>query len=146
MEHVEIQTNGFFLHRHEDLLQTLIDNNIRVNLSIHATDVNYQEKIKPVFDLLKRWKNEGVKIVINRSYNAWFKSYQGTEENMMPFDDGDKRKSWEVCESKYCYKLYKNKIWRCPQVAFFDMVEKTNNLYDNKALCRKNKRKVYHSA
>jgi hypothetical protein len=47
---------------------------------------------------------------------------------MMPYEDNNPRKSWEMCISKYAIQLHENKLWKCPALAYLPMQAEKYNL------------------
>ncbi len=121
--HIRIITNGFFLHRHPALPSTLeADGNASLALSVHHNDPAYIERLRPVFDLLAVWQRDHGTIVETRqSDQGWTRRYLGFGAEMLPFEDGRSRQSWEVCTARYCKQLHDGKLWKCPPLAYLSL-------------------------
>lgn len=121
-------SNGFFLHRHPTLEQTLLDNNVQLHISIHSDSPEYTEKLVPVRAFLANWKQ---KITWRPCYKSWSAMYRGYGNTMEPFADEDQRRSWEICECRTCSQLFHGDIWKCPNIAYLKMQLEKFNLQDN---------------
>ena len=121
--HIRIITNGFFLHRHPALPSTLeADGNASLALSVHHNDPTYLERLRPAFDLLAAWQRDHGTIVETRqSDEGWTRRYLGSGAEMLPFEDGRSRQSWEICPARYCKQLHDGKLWKCPPLAYLNL-------------------------
>ncbi|MET2826650.1 radical SAM protein [Mesorhizobium shangrilense] len=120
---IEIVSNGFFLHRHPTLPAVLAaDPDACLFVSIHHDSDEYRERLKPVFDLLERWRRDhGFVARIRPSHKQWTRRYTGFGDGMLPFEDGDPRASWEICPARHCKQLYDGRIWKCAPLAYLPM-------------------------
>ncbi|RWD59564.1 MAG: radical SAM protein [Mesorhizobium sp.] len=120
---IEIVSNGFFLHRHPSLPAVLAaDPDARLIISVHHDSDEYQERLKPVFALLEEWRRDhGVVAKIRPASKNWTRRYEGFGDAMSPFEDGDPRKSWEICPARYCKQLLDGQIWKCAPLAYLPM-------------------------
>lgn len=123
-----IVSNGFLLNRHPKLEETLIAQNIQLEISIHSDSREYTQKLVPVREYLMSWS---APIVWRRSYERWWAMYQGFGETMSPFADGNPRASWEICGCKYCPQLLDGSIWKCPNIAYLRMQLTKFNLHNS---------------
>jgi len=130
--HIEIVSNGFFLHRHPTLPAVLAaDRNAQLSISVHHASEEYREKLKPVFDLLEAWRREhGLHIEIRPSDKNWTRRYEGFGNTMSPFEDGDPRASWEICPARHCKQLHAGQIWKCAPLAYLPMQKAKYRLSD----------------
>lgn len=121
--HIRIITNGFFLHRHPALPSTLeADGNASLALSVHHNDPTYLKRLRPAFDLLAAWQRDHGTIVETRqSDEGWTRRYLGSGAEMLPFEDGRSRQSWEICPARYCKQLHDGKLWKCPPLAYLNL-------------------------
>ena len=117
---VRIITNGFFLHRHPELPATLAAvGNADLALSIHHDGAGYLERLRPVLELLATWQRDHGTIVHTwHSHEGWTRRYLGFGAEMLPFEDGRPRQSWEICPAKNCKQLHDGKLWKCPPLAY----------------------------
>jgi len=121
--HIRLFTNGFFLHRHPNLPELLhADPNIELCLSVHHPSLKYQNRLRPIFDLLDTWQaKHPFHLTILHSHANWTRRYHGYGASMMPFEDGQQRESWEICPAKHCKQLFEGKIWKCPPLAYLKL-------------------------
>lgn len=117
---IRIRTNGFFLHRHPDLPKLLADDTrAAISIAVHHDSPEYLEKLRPILDLIARWKREyAIQIDIDPSFTNWTRRYQGFGAAMRPYEDGSARKSWEICSARHCKQLFEGKIWKCAPLAY----------------------------
>ncbi|WP_245268746.1 radical SAM protein [Mesorhizobium loti] len=129
---IEIVSNGFFLHRHPTLPAILAaDRDARLTVSVHHGSQEYQERLKPVFDLVEAWRREhGLHIEIRPSDKNWTRRYEGFGNTMLPFEDGDPRASWEICPARHCKQLHAGQIWKCAPLAYLPMQKAKYRLSD----------------
>ncbi|MDX1776623.1 MAG: radical SAM protein [Desulfobulbales bacterium] len=118
--HLRIATNGFFLHRHQELPHVLrSDPNSHIEISIHHFSSGYLNKIKSNLHLLQEWHEKyGIKVVVTLAYRKWTRRYKGFGAGMEPFEDNQPRKSWENCPGRDCFQLFRGKIWKCAPLAY----------------------------
>lgn len=129
-------TNGFFLHRHPELPQALADcGNAQIALSVHHDSPAYQARIQPVLDLIEKWRQDyGISIVVTASHRQWTRRYRGFGDALMPFEDNDARKSWEICRARDCKQLFDGKLWKCAPIAYLQLQKqkfKISNKWDH---------------
>jgi hypothetical protein len=120
---ITIRTNGFFLHRHPALPALLAkDGRASISVAIHHDSPEYHEHLRPVFDLIARWKRDfRVRIQVDRSFAKWTQRYQGFGAAMQPFEDGSPRSSWQICPARQCKQLFEGKIWKCAPLAYLKL-------------------------
>lgn len=120
---VKIVTNGFFLHRHPELPSIMSDHGVWMEISIKGDSAEYKEKMEPVRKLVLDWQSRftGLNIRFREDYGHWLKMYHGYGPNIMPFEDGDPTKSYQVCGAKICKVLHEGKLWKCPRLAFLGL-------------------------
>lgn len=131
--YLRLVTNGFFLSRHPQLPVVLKQvSNAGIYLSIHHESHNYQEKLEPMFDLLKSWvRDYGIRVEFYESYKYWTRRYHGEGHAMEPFKDGQPRQSWEHCPAKTCPQLFDGKIWKCAPLAYLRLQDTKYRLSDS---------------
>jgi hypothetical protein len=121
-----LTTNGFFLHRHRDLGETLGRAGVLVHLSIHDDSDEYLDQANRGFELLQEWRDKyGVKVSLEVSANRWTRRYLGFGPNVLPFADGDRRSSWQVCPAKSCRQLFRNRLWKCSPITYLHLQKET---------------------
>ncbi len=120
---LRIVTNGFFLDRHPDLPHALsAAGNAEIALSVHHDDPDYRARVAPALDQLERWQRDfGIKVRIWQSHSAWTRRYHGFGATMAPFEDGQPRRSWEICPARHAKQLHDGMIWKCAPTAYLGM-------------------------
>lgn len=120
---LRITTNGFFLDRHPHLPQALARaGNTQIVLSLHHDSPDYLARIAPARELLAAWQREfGIDVEIQPSHTYWTRRYHGFGSAMMPFADGDRRRSWEICPARYCKQLHDGRLWKCGPLAYLGL-------------------------
>ena len=121
--HLRIATNGFFLHRHNELPHVLrTEPNTHIEISLHHNAPEYIEKIKANYNLLREWHAKyGIKIKVTYSYKKWTRRYKGFGDDMEPFEDDLPELSWINCPAKGCFQLFEGKIWKCAPLAYLKL-------------------------
>ena len=127
---IRIVTNGFFLHRHPNLPDMIRDvSNALIVISVHHASPEYQERLKPVMGLTNEWAQRyQIKIVTEQVFDHWTRRYHGFGSAMLPMEDNNPRRSWEICQSRYCPQLFEGKIWKCAPLAYLPMQHAKYNL------------------
>ncbi len=119
---LHITTNGYFLDRHPNLLQVMIETNARLSLSVHSKDPAYLAKIDPIREGLRKHREEtGVDLMESDETEVWTRTYTGVGYSMKPYKDNAPRESWTHCNAKYCMQLHDNRLWKCAPVAYLRM-------------------------
>lgn len=128
--HLRIATNGFFLHRHKELLHVLRqDPNTHIEISIHHNGPEYIKRLEPNFNLLREWNARyGIKVKVTLSYKKWTRRYKGFGNNMEPYEDNLPEESWKSCPARDCFQLFEGKIWKCAPLAYLKLQDKKYNL------------------
>ena len=123
---IDILTNGLFLHRHPELPQALLKaGNTRLCLSIHHSDADYLDRLRPNLELVGRWQQElGLPAEVRPSIRNWTRRYRGHGAGMMPFEDGDPSTSWEICACKASRQIHEGALWKCPALAYLPVQAK----------------------
>lgn len=112
-------TNGWFLHRHPRLPEVLKRCDIRLDITRHSVEPAYLAKLDQIVAFVRdAWHIEPT---FRDSQKDWTHIYKGHGKDVMPFSDGDRRKSWKACVSKWCMQLHEGKLWKCPPVAYLPM-------------------------
>jgi len=93
-----------------------------LEISIHHSSPEYQEKIWPVRELVSRWERAyGTLGQYSESYRNWTRRYRGHGDAMEPFEDNRPRDSWLVCPAKWCKQLHEGRLWKCAPLAYLPM-------------------------
>tara|TARA_X000000368_G_scaffold216839_1_gene171094 strand:+ start:5141 stop:5971 length:831 start_codon:yes stop_codon:yes gene_type:complete len=130
---IDVITNATGLHLQPRLPQMLVATGATLAVSIHSTEhPNYIKKFKRGYKLAKKWKHDlGVWVEFwDFTNKEWVRQYKGFGDRMMPYEDNNSRKSWEVCISKYAMQLHEGKLWKCPALAYLPMQAEKYNLSD----------------
>ena len=122
-------TNGFFLHRFPDLPTVLVKINCRLEVSQHGTHDAYLRKFREVKRLVWRWREEhpGIQIKVRPSHRGWMRQYQVENGKPVPMDS-EPAAAYGVCMQKTCTQLYQSRLWKCPALAYFAMMERKLHL------------------
>ncbi|SLN45624.1 radical SAM protein [Oceanibacterium hippocampi] len=128
----QLTTNGYFLHRHEGLIEALTATNTRVALTIHSKDPTYMKRVREFEDALNiHGEKTGVNLFHNDRTDVWSHYYKGVGSTMRPFDDKNPRQSWEKCPCRFCPQIHENRLWKCPPIAYLPMQLKKFGLTDH---------------
>lgn len=126
---LRLVTNGLLLARHPELWPVLASTSAILTVSEHARTPEYAERFAPALRLAReRASDFGVRLDVRDCVTGWFKLYRGAGPAMRPFEDGDARRSWRVCETKHCLTLRDNALWKCPPVAHLPVVAAMHGL------------------
>jgi hypothetical protein len=117
-------SNGFFLHRHPDLPQTLKETNCRLEISQHGTEPAYMEEFAKVQQLIGQWRSDHprVKIKIRQSYRGWMRQYNIVDGKPMPFYS-EPDAAYRVCMQRTCTQLFQSRLFKCPALAYWSQLE-----------------------
>lgn len=119
---MQLVSNGFLLKNHPDLPQVLFDMDCNLEISVHHNSEEYQEKFKPVREMLMEWQEKyGINLNIRQSVDRWTRTYQGSGPDMQPYNDRKPEQSWQICRAKWCPQILDGKIYKCPQLAYLPM-------------------------
>jgi organic radical activating enzyme len=121
-----LNTNGFFLHRHKALEKIMLDNNVKLFLSLHHKSEEYTEKIKDNLEMIEQWKKDGMDVTVYdySERKEWRMFYKAVDENtILPFDDRNPRRSWERCTAKKYTQLFDGKIFKCANLAYLRLMK-----------------------
>ncbi len=119
-------SNGFFLDKHPDLPKVLTETDCRLEISQHGTKENYLEKFNNSIEILKEWrlKYPELKVNIRQSHKGWIRQYNISDEGKpIPFNSNPEQ-SYSICMQKTCTQIYDNKLWKCPALAYFKLLDK----------------------
>ena len=56
-----------------------------------------------------------------QSHGNWTRRYLGFGADMLPFEDGRPRQSWEICPARNCKQLHDGKLWKCAPLAYLGL-------------------------
>jgi hypothetical protein len=124
---IRVVTNGFLLSRHRDLPQALseIGGRAVLDVSSHHSGKDFQDRFAKVRALVREWTAEfGINVRIFESDKRWTRRYSVQEGGGIAFGDGDPRLAWENCEGKRCTQLFDGKLWKCPPIAYFELLSR----------------------
>jgi len=96
-----------------------------LHVSIHHKGPEYTEKVEGVKQLLSEWQDRfEFKLEYRSSSEKWRMTFQGEGADIRPRDDKDAEGSWKICPSKYCPQIFEGKLWKCPQVAYLQLMDR----------------------
>lgn len=127
---IRLVTNGLLLSRHPDLPKALaaIGRKSYLEISSHHTSPEFQARFADVREIAAAWKNEyGLNIRIINSEAYWIRSYDYAQ-GAIRFMDGDPRRAWEACEGKKCRQIFDGNLWKCPAVAYFNLMKQRTSV------------------
>lgn len=118
-------SNGFLLFKHPRLPEVLEASNCELHISIHHNGPEYTEKVVAVRRLMHEWQDKfRLKVVFRSSSEKWRMTFQGEGAEIRPRDDNSAEASWKICPSKYCPQIFEGKLWKCPQIAYLNLMER----------------------
>ena len=129
---LELVTNGFFLHRHPELPQVLVDQEVSVRLSQHHSGEEYMEKFRGVLELVDKWRSEypDLRMRVKKSQEIWQQRYHmEADGKAYPFKSRPTF-AWSECVSRQCHTIYKGYLWKCPPITYFSNLEEKLQLHD----------------
>jgi len=130
---IRLSTNGFLLNKHVELPEVMMRAADRVilEISVHHGSAEFQEKFAKVRSLADRWRREhGITIEIKDSYNRWTRRYHVRSGEII-FPNGSPRAAWNVCLGKHCKQLFLGKIWKCPPITYFGLMQRSIAVEDS---------------
>lgn len=113
-----LYSNGLLLKNHPGIKGALRGG--RYVLGLHYCDERDRETEEQVRQF---FFDSGVKVDVVDGALGWFQFYKfDTDENPVPYNDGDPRASWSNCiaAQQGCLVMRHGRLWKCPQVAFAD--------------------------
>ncbi|RAU20461.1 hypothetical protein CU669_18120 [Paramagnetospirillum kuznetsovii] len=127
-----VASNGLLLDRQPELWRTLADTGAKLAISRHSQlDQAYLQRFEPALVAAREQaERHGVDMVVREGYYAFARNYLGEGPTMRPYAEGAPQQSWELCTSKFCTTLYKGRLWKCPPIAFLDLVTAKFGLQD----------------
>lgn len=120
---LELVTNGWLLHRYPNLPNVLRDTDTTLFISKHYNSDEYNSKFDRIIEYLNK---EKVSYKIYRNDKTWFQIYR---PELLPHEDSDPESSWRNCPTyQDCFQLYDGAIWKCPPIAYINLMSKKYNL------------------
>ncbi len=124
---IGLTTNGFFVHRHNELGKALGDAKARVIITFHDRTTEYRARAMPGYQLLRKWSQQfGFELLAEESNRRWTRRYTGVGGNVQPFEDDDPRRSWKRCPARNCRQLFRGKLWKCSPIAYLQLQKETH--------------------
>lgn len=122
----EVVSNGFFVDRHPELYRTLAETGTALEVSLHENTPDYLQKsnIEKIREASRTHKFQ-LKTLGGTSDDFW-QAYRGQGPDMMPFNDGNPNKSWEICGGCAC--ITKGKLWKCPNIGHLHLADELFDL------------------
>ncbi len=121
-----VVSNGLLFERNRDFFRVLAETGTKLLISIHShRDVRYLDRLIKSLEVMKQeaerhqFQVEFRREQISRMFYTF---YQGEGADMRPFEDGDPKRSWEVCGNKLCKTIHQGRLWKCPPIAFLGLV------------------------
>jgi hypothetical protein len=123
---IVLTTNGFFLHRHPDLPEVMSRHKVILDLTIHHHSEAYLAKVRDILGLIQEWQNRHpLDVVIEEAVERWTRRYRGFGTGVLPYEDAEPRKSWEVCPVKLSLQLFRGRLWKCPPITYLHLQKET---------------------
>lgn len=122
---LHLVTNGSLLTQQQlaGLPAWCVANNVTVTVSSHLPF----EKMSKAYRQLIKWRQLYPSFRWNSelSLNNWVQLYQGGPDihSMRPFTDNNQQESWNNCRNKKCVQLYDGKLWKCPPIAYLQLLK-----------------------
>ncbi|MBW7967162.1 radical SAM protein [Bradyrhizobium sp. BR 10261] len=127
---IRLVTNGFLLKRHPKLPEIMapISERAYIEVSSHHGGAEYQSRFAPVRDICAEWQQRfGLDIRIRPADARWTRRYWAAGSSVT-FPDGEPRAAWEACEGKRCRQIFEGQLWKCPPIAYFELLAKSNQI------------------
>ena len=122
---IRVVTNGFLLARHPELPRVLSELGKRalLDVSSHHSGTEFQAKFTKVENIVREWVADfGIRARIAPSDKYWTRRYGIREDGGVAFGDGDPRLAWKNCVGKKSPQIFDGKLWKCPPIAYFDLL------------------------
>lgn len=118
-------SNGFYLERHPELPQALVDADCTFDISKHGDDPAYNAQFAAGWEIVNQWQAAYPKLRVHlrQSHQGWMRQYRVIDGVPMPFRS-DPAAAFRVCMQKSCTQLYQGKLWKCPALAYFGLFAK----------------------
>lgn len=119
---LELVTNGWLLPKYPKLFDVLKSVDVKLYISKHLDTKEYNVKFDSIIELVK---SHGIKYAIYPNHKMWYQIYRGTGTDIEPYEDSDPQSSWNNCPTyQDCFQLYDQQIWKCPPVAYIQLLSK----------------------
>jgi organic radical activating enzyme len=116
---IALTSNGFFLHRHPELPKLLHRHKVILRLTVHDRSDEYAARLQEIMSLIAAWRKRwSFRFSIEEAYERWTRRYHGFAAAVLPYEDGDPRRSWEACPCKNCMQLFRGRLWKCSPIAY----------------------------
>lgn len=128
---IHVVTNGFFLHRHPQLPQVLVETKpSRLVLSRHHNSAEYMKRYDDFRLLVESWRDEhGIEIELQQGIQHWTRRYFGSGDKLRPYRHNNPQGSFAACKMKNrCRNLFNFKLYKCPPLAYINLVGETYQL------------------
>lgn len=143
---IELWTNGLLLDRYPELPKVLEQHRIMLHISDHgsADTAEYNLRFDRMLDLVHEWTMRHPIMVTVRDFRLGkihifqpgshdtrmlpiqpkFRFYQGYGADMLPYDHGDPKSSWDNCPVYHdCFQLLDHRIYKCAPLAYLPMLD-----------------------
>jgi hypothetical protein len=101
-----------------------------LEVSAHHGSREYQDRFKKVRVVVDQWRQQySINIVIREAFKTWTRRYHVRGREVV-FPDGSPRAAWEACIGKRCKQLFLGKIWKCPPITYFDLMQRNMRVAD----------------
>lgn len=130
---IRFTTNAVILHKHLDILDTMLDiGNCVFKISVHEPNEFYiQQSLQYVFSRvawnpieehgIKRWIGpNNVRFQINYPQFFW-KTFRGSYASMIPYHSNP-NEAFEICVQKTCPLLWQGRLFKCSSIALLPQV------------------------
>jgi organic radical activating enzyme len=123
-------SNGFFLSKHPDLPKVLVETNCCLEISQHGKDEKYLEEFIKGTEILKEWSSKypSLKIRTRQSHQGWMRQYNVSDDGKPIPYNSKAEEAYSVCMQKTCTQVYQQKLWKCPAIAYFQLLDKKMSL------------------
>ena len=117
-------SNGLSLSRHPELFSVLRATGTRLEISLHSHDDRvYQARMARLLpEIREQAVRAGVTLELREEKHLFHVTYRGFGAEMRPFQDRNPQGSWQHCMNRTCTTLYKNRLWKCPPIAYLSLV------------------------
>lgn len=118
---LRVASNGFLIKNTKINLNIFKELQVSLEISIHDDSSEYLHALTENLNILNKNK---IPFKCNNSIISWRRTHKVIDNIITPFQDGDPRKSWEMCDSKFYPQLFNNKIYKCPPTTYIRLINK----------------------